>query len=584
MLPDAGSVARSLWIGLRAKPQDRDSLGARFAALAASHPQRQALRFEMRSWSYGELNAWANRIAATMKAFGVRRGDVIAVLMENRPEALVYVLAAVKLGAVAGMLNPQQRGAALEQAIGLVWPRAYIVGDECREAFDAVRLPRGRGAPLIWWDGEGAAPSAPSGYRELRVDSRGASKADPVETAQLTLAEPCFYIFTSGTTGLPKASKMTHFRWLRSFAGLGAGAVRLKPDDVLYCPLPLYHNNALTVAWSTVLAAGATLALGRRFSASQFWNEIRANGATAFCYIGELCRYLLLQPPGPNDRAHRVRVIVGNGLRPELWEAFQARFGVGRICEFYGASEGNLAFANAFGVARSAGYCPLSYAVVAFDAAQEQPQREAGGRLRRVGRGEVGLLITEVNEFSPFDGYTDSAASQARLLRGVFADDDCWFDTGDLVRDQGFHHIQFVDRVGDTFRWKGENVASTEVEAALNACTGVEEAVVYGVQLPHADGRAGMAALTLSGRLDGKALQQQLAQQLPAYALPLFLRLREAQQTTGTFKLRKVELKREGCDPRRIDEPLYVLRDRQRGYEPLDAALYRRIEAGELRF
>lgn len=581
MLPDAGSVARSLWVGLRARPQDQDSLGARFAEIAASHPRREALRFEMRSWSYGELNAWANRIAATMKALGVRRGDVIAVLMENRPEVLACVLATVKLGAVAAMLNPQQRGAALEHAIQLVWPRVYIVGDECREAFDAVRLPRGRGAPLIWWDGEG---DVPAGYRDLRADSRDATTADPAETARLTLAEPCFYIFTSGTTGLPKASKMTHFRWLRSFAGLGAGAVRLKADDVLYCPLPLYHNNALTVAWSTVLAAGATLALGRRFSASQFWAEIRAHGATAFCYIGELCRYLLLQPQRPSDRAHRVRVIVGNGLRPELWEAFQVRFGVKRICEFYGASEGNLAFANAFGVARSAGYCPLSYAVVAFDAEREQPQRDADGHLRRVARGEVGLLITEVSERSPFDGYTDSSASQARLLRGVFGDDDCWFDTGDLVRDQGFHHIQFVDRVGDAFRWKGENVASTEVEAALNACTGVEEAVVYGVQLPHADGRAGMAALTLSERFDGKMLYQQLARQLPAYAVPLFLRLRVAQQATETFKLRKVELKREGCDPRLIDEPLYVLRDRKRGYEPLDVALYRRIEAGELRF
>ena len=377
---------------------------------------------------------------------------------------------------------------------------------------------------------------------------------------------------------------MSHYRWLKGMAGLGQMALRLREDDVLYCCLPLYHNNALTVSWGSALISGGTLALGRKFSASRFWDDIRRHDATAFCYIGELLRYLLLQPESPRDREHRVRLIVGNGLRPELWEAFEQRFGIHQISEFYGASESNAAFVNGFGLAKTAGFCPLPFAIVEFDAETETPRRDAKGFLRKVPVGGVGLLITEVGSKTPFDGYTDAKASEAKLLRNVFKAGDCWVNSGDLVRDQGWRHIQFVDRVGDTFRWKGENVATTEVEAALGSFPGVQEAVVYGVQLPHSDGRAGMAALTLEGALDGAALARHLCERLPAYAVPLLLRLRSEQETTSTFKFRKVDLKREGFDPHTVDEPLHVLLDRERGYQPLDAALFAEMQQGTRRF
>ncbi|HWY25722.1 MAG TPA: AMP-binding protein, partial [Nevskia sp.] len=319
----------------------------------------------------------------------------------------------------------------------------------------------------------------------------------------------------------------------------------------------------------------------RKFSASRFWDEVRAHQATAFCYIGELCRYLLNQPPSQRDRDHRVRLVVGNGLRAEIWEPFQQRFGIGQVFEFYGASEANLVFVNGFGLSRTAGYCPLSFAVVEFDAEAEVPHRSADGYLRKVAKGGVGLLITEVTDKSPFDGYTDAKAGEAKLLRKAFAADDCWFNTGDLVRDQGWRHIQFVDRVGDTYRWKGENVATTEVEGALNRFPGIEQAVAYGVQVPGADGRAGMAAISCAGAVDGAGLARHLREVLPAYAVPVFLRLRREQETTGTFKYRKVELKREGFDPAGIAEPLYLLREG--GYEPLTPEVYGRIGRGEIR-
>ncbi len=580
MLPELPTVLRGLGRLATLKPDKQGSIAALIEAHARKRPQSLALVFEGRRWSYAEFNAAANRVARVLQSKGITAGDAVAILMENRAEVLINVAGVLKLGAVAGMLNHQQRGDVLAHSLKLTQARALILGAECREALASTGFPTpAQGAPMAFWDGDAAAPD---GYLPLRTLVGQASGENLIETAAISLKSPAFYIFTSGTTGLPKASVMTHYRWLRGMAGLAESAVRLRADDVLYCCLPLYHNNALTVSWGTVLAAGAGFALGRKFSASRFWDDIRASDASSFCYIGELCRYLLNRPAGEGDRDHRVRVIVGNGLRAEIWDEFQQRFGIDRIVEFYGASESNLAFVNAWGMKRTAGFCPLPYAIVAFDAENEAPLRDAQGRLQRVAPGGIGLLIGEVTKKTPFDGYTDARASEGKLLRNVFVDGDCYFNSGDLVRDQGCWHIAFVDRVGDTFRWKGENVATTEVEGALGAVDGVEQAVVYGVQIPGMDGRAGMASISLqAGRFDGAALAAQLRARLPQYAVPLFLRLRQDQETTSTFKHRKVDLKREGFDPQQVSDPLYLL-DNQ-AYVPLTAEVFERIASGAIR-
>lgn len=581
-LPEMPQVLRGLWNLATIKADARLSIGLILERHAARTPLHTALVFEGQQWSYAGLNAWANRIAASLAAAGVQRGDKVAILMENRPETLACIAAVVKLGAAAVMLNHQQRGEVLTHSLRLVAPRALITGAECQEALGSTEFKPGSSAALVhFWDG---SKPAPKGFINLRKDSAARSDANPAVTAQITAGETCFYVFTSGTTGLPKASRMTHYRWLRGMAGLSQMAMRVKPEDVFYCCLPLYHNNALTVSWGAVLGSGATLVLSRKFSATKFWDEIRASHATAFCYIGELCRYLLNRPLTGLDRVHSVRIMVGNGLRPELWDAFQQRFGIDKVSEFYGASEGNVAFINAFSMQRTAGFCPLSYAIVNFDTEHEQPVRDGKGFMQKVVNGGTGLLIAEISERAPFDGYTDQKSSEAKVLRDVFKKGDAWFNTGDLVRDQGYRHIQFVDRVGDTFRWKGENVATTEVESALNGFDGIEQAVVYGVSVPDTDGRAGMAAVTLAGKLDGAALARHLNAALPAYAVPLFLRLKPEQEVTGTFKFKKVDLKREGFDPAQIAEPLYVLADRSRGYEPLTAALFKKISSGTVRF
>ncbi|MFC8044311.1 long-chain-acyl-CoA synthetase [Nocardia sp. NPDC057353] len=549
MVPDAPAMLRNA-VGLLTGGR---SVGYAFQQVAHRVPDRVFLRFEGAAFTYREANAEVNRYAAVLTAAGVRRGDVVGILLQNRPEALFAVLATVKLGATAGLLNHHQRGEVLAHSIGLLESRVLVAGAECAEALDSLDERPGNLLPA----------------EELAERARSADPRDPAACARVRGSERAFLIFTSGTTGMPKASVMTHLRWSRAMSGLGGFGVRLRGSDTLYCCLPLYHNNALTVALSSVLAAGATLALGRNFSVSRFWDEVIRERATAFVYIGELCRYLLNQPERPQDRGHRVRIAVGNGLRPELWDDFQRRFRVGRIVEFYGASEGNIAFVNGFGVPRTAGFGPLPYAVVEYDEEAGKPRRGRDGKLRRVRSGEAGLLLAKVTRLTPFDGYTDPKAGEAKLVRDGFRRGDVWFDTGDLVRDQGWFHIAFVDRVGDTFRWKGENVATTEVEGALSAAPELAQAVVYGVEVPGADGKAGMAAVVLrpDAEFDGAALARLVYDRLPAYARPLFVRVVDELEQTSTFKSRKVELRKQGFDPEVAGE-LYVLDGREAGYVP----------------
>lgn len=581
VLNDLSHTLKGLVRLILTKPDRIGSIGKTLADQAARYPDRPALAFEGRRWTYRELNEWANRCAWALDAAGIRSGDAVGILLDNRPEVLVFVLGIVKLGAVATLINNQQRGDALAHSLRITRPRLTFVGQECLPAL--MSLDASERAALCeqwWWDGD---EPCPSGLMDARTRLSQSASSNPPHTDLIRLHQPCFHIFTSGTTGLPKASVMSHYRWHRCLAGLGGLGLRLRPDDVLYCPLPLYHNNALTVSWGAAMGAGACLALARKFSASGFWADVQRHQATAFCYIGELCRYLLNQPPSALDRQHSIQRMIGNGLRPDIWDAFSERFGIEHIAEFYTASECNVAFINVLGLPKTTGLCPLSYAVVEVDQETEQARRGRKGHMQRVRTGHSGLLLTEITNRAPLDGYTDSKATDAKVLRDVFSKGDAWFNTGDLVRDQGWHHIQFVDRLGDTFRWKGENVATTEVEGVLSHLPQIEEAVVYGVEVPGADGRAGMAAISLKGEsLNGIELAQQLRQHLPRYAVPLFLRVRRSQDVTVTFKYSKVALKKEAYNPSVISDALFVLSPE--GYIPMTTALWQALSEGTHRF
>lgn len=559
----------------------KQSLGRVLEQQAAKRPNAEALVFEKQVWTYQSFNRWVNRFAHAFAAQGLKKGDSVAIFIENRPEALACIAAAAKLGVVAGMINTAQRGAVLQHSLSLVRPTLVIAGDELVEHVTADILQAAAPQAKCFWLPDQPAV-CPEGWDNLDTLVASERAENPSSTVDVEMGSPLFYIFTSGTTGLPKASIMSHYRWMAAGAGMGSMGLRLRSTDILYCPLPLYHNNALTVSWGSVLNAGATLALSRKFSASNFWREVRDYNATAFCYIGELCRYLLNQPRNELDTQHKVTRIIGNGLRADLWEEFKQRFQIERIGEFYGASEGNVAFINAFNMDKTAGFCPYPFAVVEYDVDEDHPVINAKGRMNKVATGETGLLITKVTGRTPFDGYTNASESDKKLFRNALKNGDCWFNTGDLVQAQGYGHIAFVDRVGDTFRWKGENVATTEVEAAFGQFDNIDQAVVYGVEIPKADGRVGMAAITPKHpEIDWLALAQGLQRTLPSYAVPAFIRVKTQQDVTGTFKYKKSDLKKESYRDNAEAETVYILHNDH--YRPIQAADIEALEQGQYR-
>ncbi|MBB1609929.1 MULTISPECIES: long-chain-acyl-CoA synthetase [unclassified Pseudomonas] len=588
-----GRVPRMLrglyYTGIRNREKNL-SLGWALERAARLYPDAPALLEGQRRLSYALFNGWANRLARSFQAEGVKHGSVVAVMLENRAELLVTLAALAKLGAVGALINTTQRGQVLAHSLNLVSPGHFVVGEELREAFDEVRANLQGGAERLYWVADDDTlrdpGQAPAGWANLMRLAQAQSSDNLAETAQVRLKDACFYIYTSGTTGLPKASIMSHGRWIKAYGGFGHSGLGLGREDVLYLTLPCYHNNAVTVCWSAVLAGGAAIALRRKFSAKAFWKDVRHYNATCFGYIGELCRYLLNQPPCEEERDNSLTCMIGNGLRPSIWGEFKARFGIERITEFYAASEGNIGFTNVFNFDNTVGFSPATYAIVRYDLENDRPLRDAKGFMEKVGKGESGLLISEISDKWPFDGYTDPAKTQAVIYRDVFKRGDAWFNTGDLMRDLGFKHTQFVDRLGDTFRWKGENVSTTEVENVLGAFPGVEDAVVYGVEIPGTDGRCGMAALRLAPgqALDGKALAEHLDRELPAYAVPLFLRLLQQVETTGTFKYKKADLKSAGFDPRQVGEALFVRLPGEVDYQLLDEGVFGAIQRGEHRF
>jgi len=589
-LPRLPRLLRGLYYaGIRNREKNL-SLAWALERTAQQHPERPALLDENRQLSYAQFNTWANRLAWAFKAEGVRHGSVVAVMLENRLELLAILAALSKLGAVGALVNSTQRGKVLAHSLNLVNPSLILVGDELLEAFDEVAgLLENPQTPRYWIadrDCLADAGVAPDGWGNLLRLAQNQASGNPPDSAQVQLKDPCFLIYTSGTTGLPKASILSHGKWIKAYGGFGHSGLTLNKKDVLYLTLPCYHNNAVTVCWSAAIAGGAAIALRRKFSASAFWPDVAHYQATCFGYIGELCRYLLNQPEHPAEKNNSLRCMIGNGLRPSIWSEFKARFGVEQITEFYASSEGNIGFTNVFNFDNTVGFSPATYAIVRYDLENDRAIRTAKGFLQKADKGEPGLLISEISAKWPFDGYTDPSKSEAAILRNVFKQGDAWFNSGDLMRDIGCKHAQFVDRLGDTFRWKGENVSTTEVENVLGAFPGVEDAVVYGVEIPGTNGRCGMAALRLreGAELDGAALAAHLDSELPVYAAPLFIRLLSEVETTGTFKYKKTDLKQAAYDPARVGDALLVRLPGNSHFETLDQPLFQAIGQQAYRF
>jgi fatty-acyl-CoA synthase len=578
------TVSRMLPRILRARPGAAFTVPDAIEEVAKASPEHAALVFDDRVVSYRELDREANKVARWAQAQGVGRGDVVALLMENRPEFVMNWLGLAKIGAVTALINTNLVGRPLAHSLQVSGAKHLILDAALVENWESA-APEVSDEPTVW-----ASGGSVTGARDLDAD-RDERSAAPLASGVrkgLTSTDKLFYIYTSGTTGLPKAANFSHLRFIATASG-GFAMGRIQPSDRIYVVLPLYHSAGGVMALGTALLGGATAVLAKRFSAGRFWEDCVRHDVTVFQYIGELCRYLLNTPPHPDERRHRLRLCIGNGLRPEIWEPFRDRFGIPEIIEFYGATEGNVTFTNVDNKVGSIGRMPglmrrvAGIHLVRFDVEKEQVVRGSDGFCIECGLDEPGEAIDRITQTNRFEGYSDEKASEKKILRDVFTRGDAYFRTGDLLRRDADDYFYFVDRIGDTFRWKGENVSTGEVAEVLSTCPGVREANVYGVAVPGADGRAGMASLVVEDDFDFEAFHREVAAQLASYSRPLFLRLRKEIEITGTFKHRKVEATEEGFDPVRVSDPLYFLDAKEGAYVPLDATLHQRIQAGELR-
>jgi fatty-acyl-CoA synthase len=546
---------------------------------------RTAMTFEGRTVTYGELDAMANRFAHWGKGANLRRGQTVALFMPNRLEYFAVWYGLSKIGVVTALINNQLSGLALAHCLNISGAACVIVDAETSPVFEAAR-------PLLeksmqqWVLGP-----AHGDQRDLVQALKSCSQLPPdkIVRSDVRARDTALLIFTSGTTGMPKAARITHVRaqlYMRGFAG-STGA---KASDRIYVALPLYHATGGLCALGAALLNGGSVFLRRKFSATHFWGEAIDEGCTMFVYIGELCRYLVNQPPSDEETRHKIRLAFGNGLRPDIWPVMKQRFHIPEILEFYGSTEGNVSMFNFDGREGAIGRAPkwlrkrFNIRLVQFDVETEEPIRGTNGLCIEAGPGQIGECIGQIggDARTEYSGYVDKAASEKKVLHDVFEKGDAWFATGDLMKTDADGYFYFVDRIGDTFRWKGENVSTNEVAERLMGCPGVKEANVYGVEVPGAEGRAGMAGLVVGPEFDIKVFGEGVARELPPYAQPLFVRVLPAIETTGTFKARKMDLIADGYDPGKIKGPLYF-HDAKKGYVKVTKGVFEKILAGAVK-
>ncbi len=594
-------IAKALELSAKGNSEGGISWGTILEDTAEKHPTRIAIKWDdddllydyepviTQNIRYKELNELVNQYANYFISQGLKTGDIVCILFDNRMELCAVNLAVAKVGAVSCLMNTNWPPRMLTHGFNLNPGRMLIVGEEHIDKFQQKKstITPVQEQQFFYMKDKGET-SAPKVFIDLKEAARDFPLDNPPTSAKVEFNSSCFLIFTSGTTGgMPKAAILTH-RSMVAPAFVFSEMLDLQPSDTVYIPLPLYHVTALLGAWAPAMYRGAAIAIRRKFSASRFWNDTRKFHARKFGYVGDLCQYLMNQPEKPNDAANPVEAIFGNGLRPEIWKAFKKRFDIPKVLEFYGASESRNAFINEYNFDCTVGFSPFPNEIVKHDPETQEPVRGKDGFLERVEVGDEGLCLFEISEFMPFHGYTSKEETEKKIMRDAFTKGDAWFNTGDLLRDIGFGHRQFVDRLGDTFRWHGENVSTTEVESIASEFHQVHISAAYGVKIPMMDGRAGMLSVaTLNTKpedFDLGGFTKTLLNGLAKFAVPKLLRITSELPTTGTMKIMKGPLKKEGFDINTITDPLYVLLPGESKFIPLTEEIYKNITEGKYRF
>ncbi|XP_040200804.1 long-chain fatty acid transport protein 6 [Rana temporaria] len=562
----------------------------RFIQQAQRVPDKAFIIFHGEVHTYRDVDRRSNQVShCFLKHTSLKKGDTVAMLMNNEPDFLNVWFGLAKLGCLVAFLNYNIRSRSLLHCFHSCGAKILIVGADLLDSLEEI-LPSLQEDNITVW--VMAKESSLPGVNTV-LDKLDSVTDKPVPAHLRFVGSTnatTLYIFTSGTTGLPKAAVISQLQALRGAAGIWAFGGY--PDDVVYITLPLYHSAASLIGIGGCVYLGATCVLRKKFSASQFWIDCKKNNVTVFQYIGELCRYLCKQPVREGEKDHKVRMAVGNGVRSDVWKEFIARFGDIKMCELYGATEGNICFMNHTGkigaVGRTGFFYKLAFPfeLIKYDIQKDEPIKNKHGWCERVKKGDAGLLLSKVNHTNPFFGYAGNKKhTTKKLMCDVFKKGDVYFNSGDLMMQDYNNFLYFRDRIGDTFRWKGENVATTEVSDIIGMLDFIQEANVYGVSVSGHEGKVGMASIILKPgqALDLKSIFEHCKAYLPAYAFPRFLRLQENMEVTGTFKQQKFRLVEQGFDPTAISDPLYFLDDSKQSYVPMTKDIYDKITNGLLK-
>ena len=574
-------------------PDDNASLAHSFEQSVEKYKNKDFIFFEDQTWTYSEINNTANILAHKLIEDGISHGDKVILFMENRPSYVSTILALNKIGAIGVLINTSLKGEPLIHCINSSDSKKCIFGAELSEPLEGVLSSINITAKSdIYWVQDLPNGNCPEWATDINK-ILDLSKTDNLsETNNVTAKDIAFYIFTSGTTGVPKAALFPNVKIVASSTNITRGGYRMNSEDCLYNCLPLYHSTGMMLGLCACIHVGASTFIKRKFSASSFWKEVKKYNTTAFIYVGELCRYLSLQDPVDEEKDNPIIKMVGNGLRPDLWDCFRNRFCVERICEIYGASEGNGFFMNLLNKDQTIGMTNNNIELLEYDIGENKLKKDIDGNFIRVKENQPGLALVEIGPNAIFNGYTDKKASDEKIFKNVFNDGDSWFNTGDILKtmDVGFalgrKHYQFVDRVGDTFRWKSENVSTNEVAEILNLFNQVNMANVYGVKIPKSEGRAGMVAFNCELKeFKWSDFSKFVAEKLPKYAQPIFIRIIKELETTGTFKLKKNDLREEAYHLDKIKgDQIYIKKPGNSSYEVLDRSYYDIIMSGEAGF
>ncbi|EDW60625.2 long-chain fatty acid transport protein 1 isoform X1 [Drosophila virilis] len=582
------------------KRQERKNLnvGDIFEANVARQPDKLAIVSESQKWTFRQLNEHANRVANVFHSHGYKKGDVVGLLLENRAEFVATWLGLSKIGIITPLINTNLRGASLQHSVKVGNCTALIYGISYRSAVMDIAKDLPAHVALYQFNDVANSTETTDGLTQGLAQqlnallesapkdkvAAGASRADH--------QDKLLYIYTSGTTGLPKAAVITHARYFFIAAGIHY-TLGFRANDVFYTPLPLYHTAGGIMSMGQALLFGSTVVIRKKFSASGYFADCARFNCTIGQYIGEMARYILATPAAPHDRQHQVRMVFGNGLRPQIWTQFVERFNIAKVGEFYGATEGNANIMNNDSTVGAIGFVsrilPQVYpiSIIRADPHTGEPIRNEKGLCELCAPHEPGVFIGKIVKGNPcreFLGYVDTKASSKKVVHDVFCKGDKAFISGDLLVADERGYLFFKDRTGDTFRWKGENVSTSEVEAQLSNLVSYKDTIVYGVCIPQTEGRAGMAAIYDPTReVNVSKLGAELATALPSYARPIFLRFLRRIDLTGTFKLRKVELQQQGFNPAAIEDELYYAQPNG-SYAPLTQSIYEQIQRNELRF